>query len=86
VLVNITLGLPIAVYDQIAAGVTETLKASPGFRTHTAYPVESGFVVTEIWDSAEDHKAFFDSAVKPNLPDGVPFELQVIELHNLIGL
>jgi hypothetical protein len=86
VLVNTTLGLDISVYDQISAGVTDTLKASPGFRTHAAYPVEGGFVVTEIWDSAEDHLAFFDSAVRPNIPDGVPVELQVIELRNTIGV
>jgi hypothetical protein len=49
------------------------------------YPVDGGFVVTEIWDDAKDHQAFFESAVKPNLPDGVPFEIQVMELHNTIG-
>jgi hypothetical protein len=67
-------------------GTTETLEASPGFRTHAAYPVEGGLVVTEIWDSAEDHRAFFESAVKPNIPDGVPLELQVRELRNTVGL
>jgi hypothetical protein len=86
VLVNTNLGLDISVYDQLAAGLTEPLKAAPGFRTHAAYPVEGGFAVTEIWDSAEDHRAFFDSAVKPNIPDGVPLSLQVTELRNTIGL
>jgi quinol monooxygenase YgiN len=86
VLVNTNLGLDISVYDQLAAGLTETLKAAPGFRTHAAYPVEGGFIVTEIWDDAEAHRAFFDSAVKPNIPDGVPLSLQVIELRNTVGL
>jgi len=86
VLVNTTLGLDISVYDQLAAGLTDTLKASPGFRTHAAYPVDGGFAVTEIWDSAEDHTAFFDHSVRPNLPDGVPLELAVIELRNAIIL
>jgi hypothetical protein len=86
VLVNTTLGLDISVYDQLAAQLADTVKASPGFRTHAAYPVEGGFVVTEIWDSAEDHRAFFDSAVRPNVPDGVPLEIQVIELRNTVGV
>jgi hypothetical protein len=86
VLVNTTLGLDISVYDQLAAELTDTVKAAPGFHTHAAYPVEGGFIVTEIWDSAEDHRAFFDSAVRPNIPDGVPLELQVIELRNTVGV
>jgi hypothetical protein len=86
VLVNITFGLDISVYDQLAAGLAEPVKAAPGFRTHAAYPVEGGFVVTEIWDDAQDYRAFFESAVKPNIPEGVRFEIEVIELHNTIGV
>jgi hypothetical protein len=83
-LVTSTYGLDIAVYDQIAAGLAGPLQAAPGFRSHAAYPVPSGFAVSEIWDDARDHKAFFESMVRPNIPDGVPFEVNVIELHNTI--
>jgi hypothetical protein len=83
-LVTSTFGLDIAVYDQIAAGVTGSLRAAPGFRAHAAYPVDGGFAVTEIWDSAQDHTAFFESLVRPNIPDGVPFDVKVTELHNTI--
>ena len=83
-LVTSTYGLDIAVYDQIAAGITDHLRAAPGFRSHAAYPVAGGFAVTEIWDDAADHKAFFDSAVRPNIPDGVPFDITVTELRNTI--
>ena len=86
VLVNTTIGLDISVYDQLAAGVGETLRVSPGFRAHVAYPVENGFTAAEIWDSAQDHQAFFEAAVKPNLPPGVRLEVQVIVLRNTIGL
>ena len=85
-LVTSTIGLPIGVYDQIAAGLTEPLKAAPGFRSHAVYPVDDGFVVTEIWDDAQDHRAFFESAVKPNMPDGVPVKVEVTELHNAFGV
>lgn len=84
-LVTSTYGLDISVYDQLAAGLAGPLKAAPGFRTHAAYPVDGGFAVTEIWDDAQDHKAFFESAVRPNIPDGVPFQVTVTELHNTIG-
>lgn len=86
VLVTSTYGLDISVYDQLAAGLAGPLQAAPGFRVHTAYPVGGGFAVTEIWDDAQDHKAFFESAVRPNIPDGVPFEVTVTELRNTIGL
>jgi hypothetical protein len=33
-----------------------------------------------------DQRAFFESAEKPNIPDGVPLELQVMELRNTVGL
>lgn len=81
-LITSTIGLDISVYDQIAAGLTGPLKAATGFRSHAAYPAGGGFVVTEVWDSAEDHRAFFDSAVKPNMPDGVPVTIEVTELRN----
>jgi len=80
VLVNTTIPLDISVYDQMSAGLAEPCKAAPGFRSHAAYPVTGGFVVSEIWDRAEDHRAFFESAVKPNVPDGVTVD--VIELRN----
>jgi hypothetical protein len=85
-LVTSTYGLDISVYDQLEAGLAGPLKAAPGFRVHTAYPVDGGFAVTEIWDDAQDHKSFFESAVRPNIPDGVPFEVTVTELRNTIGL
>jgi heme-degrading monooxygenase HmoA len=54
----------------------------PGFRAHGAYLVEGGFVVTEIWDSAADHEAFFNAALKPHLAEGAI--VKVIELRNAI--
>jgi hypothetical protein len=74
-----TIGLHISVYDQVAAGLTGPLKAARGFaRMPPIRP--GGFVVSEVWGSAEDHRALFDSAVKPNMPDGVPVTIEVTEL------
>lgn len=81
-LVNTTIPLDISVYDQIIGGLAGPLKAAPGFRSHACYPTGSGFIVSEIWDSSQDHRAFFDANVGPRLPDGVLVE--VTELHNLL--
>jgi hypothetical protein len=48
--------------------------------------VEGGSVVADIWDDAQDYRAFFESAVKPNISAGARFEVRVIGLHNTIGL
>jgi heme-degrading monooxygenase HmoA len=79
-LVTTTVPLDITVYEQMSAGLAPHLAAAPGFRAHGAYPVEGGFVVTEIWDSAADHEAFFNSAIKPYLADGA--RVKVIDLRN----
>jgi heme-degrading monooxygenase HmoA len=81
-LVTITVPLDITVYEQMSAGLAPHLATAPGFRAHGAYPVEGGFVVTEIWDSAAEHEAFFDAAIKPHLADGA--SVKVIELRNAI--
>ena len=41
----------------------------------------SGFTVSEIWDSQEQHDRWFDENVKPNLSGDVKQE--VIELHSV---
>ena len=44
------------------------VKAAPGFRSHAAHASDDGFVVTEIWENAADHKVSFATSVRPNLP------------------
>ena len=62
---------------------TPALLAAPGFRSHAAHADHEGtFTVTEIWDTREDHRAFFDANVAPNLPPGVTST--VIDLRNAI--
>ncbi len=39
-------------------------------------------MVTEVWGSAEDHRAFVNSAVKPSMPDRMPVTIEVTELRN----
>lgn len=84
VLVITEIPLDISVYDQIAPGIEPHLRAAKGFTHHTAHAIGNGFVVTEIWDSSEDHKAFFETAIKPNLPVE-PTRLEVHDLRNTIS-
>ena len=67
---NSIYGLGISFYDQIAAGLTGSREAAPGFLTDAAEVVDGGVVVTEIWDNGQDHRAFFEFAVMPNIPEG----------------
>jgi hypothetical protein len=48
---------------------------------HVSYEDASGFVVAEVWATQEQHDAWFNENVKPN----VPFEIsqEVINLHSV---
>jgi hypothetical protein len=63
------------------AGVLDALQAARGFRGHWSGATNSGYRVTEQWDSREDCQAFFDRSIVPNLPPGIePPHLEFFEL------
>lgn len=64
-------GLTREQYEEIAAVLTDKLKAAPGFIAHYAWESENGMDVVEIWESAEQHDVWFDNNVRPNLPTEV---------------
>ncbi len=70
-----------AQYDESAPPLVELIKKQPGFLLHVSYEDASGFVVAEVWETQEQHDAWFDANVKPN----VPFEIsqEVIDLHSV---
>ena len=53
------------------AGVVDKLKAAPGFKGHWSGPTGSGYRVIELWESPGDWRAWYNGAVKPNMPPGV---------------
>jgi heme-degrading monooxygenase HmoA len=61
-------GLTREQYEAIAANLIDRLKAAPGFIAHYACERQDGVNVVEIWESAEQHDAWFNESVKPNLP------------------
>lgn len=84
VLATTVVPLDLAVYDQISPHLGPQVKAAQGFVSHSVHSDAPGsFTVTEVWNSAADFRAFFESAVKPNLPEGVT--PSVTELHAQFG-
>jgi heme-degrading monooxygenase HmoA len=53
-------GMTTEVYDDIARGVSDSLKAAAGFQFHVSYPSPEGVVVMEVWDSADQHMQWFE--------------------------
>lgn len=54
-----------------AAGIPAAMATFPGFVSHVSGATGSGYRVIEVWDSPEDHQAWYAQHVAPNLPPGV---------------
>ena len=70
-----------AQYDESAPRLVAMLKKQPGFLLHVSYEDADGFVVAEVWETREQHDAWFDTNVKPNIPMEITQE--VIDLHSV---
>lgn len=70
-----------AQYDEMAPPLVAQLKQAPGFVFHVSYEDAGGFVVAEVWETQEQHDAWFDANVTPN----IPFEIsqEVVDLHSV---
>ena len=74
-------GMTPEMYDQTAPPLVENLKKQPGFILHTSFVDANGFCVAEIWETQEQHDAWFNANVVPNVP--VEIAQEVVELHSL---
>ena len=74
-------GMPVEVYDQVAAGAMPSQRKADGFVAHYAIVEDGGITVIEIWDSIDQHDAWFNEVVKPHLPPDTPAP-KFAELHN----
>ena len=74
-------GMPAEVYDQVAAGAMPSQSKADGFVAHYAIVEDGGITVIEIWDSIDQHDAWFNEVVKPHLPPDTP-EPKFAALHN----
>ena len=70
-----------AQYDELAPSLVEQVKKQPGFLFHVSYEDADGLVVAEVWETQEQHDAWFDANVKPNVP--VEIAQEVVSLHSV---
>ena len=74
-------GMTPSQYDEISPPLVEKVKTQPGFVIHVSYQADSGeFVVSEVWESQEQHDQWFDQNVKPNVPNVAQ---EIIQLHTV---
>lgn len=71
-------------YEETIRVLGDLLKGAPGFIMHYGHPIEGGWRVVEVWESAEDAAAWFAKYVRPNLPADIKPKRHVQELHTLI--
>jgi heme-degrading monooxygenase HmoA len=71
-------------YDHVMADLTEPLRRSAGFISHSAVVSSDGTIVTEVWETREQWQRWFDTSVRPHLPPNAP-EPTVTDLHNALG-
>ena len=81
VLIRHRAGLGAADYDRLSPPLVEGVKKAPGFVFHVSYEDAKGFCVAEVWESKEQHDAWFNENVVPNVPAEITQE--VIELHSV---
>src|SRR5436305_14436439 len=67
-------------YDESAPPLVEQLKKQQGFLVDVTYEDAEGFVVAEVWETQEQHDAWFAANVKPNIP--VEITQDVVDLHS----
>jgi hypothetical protein len=71
-------------YEGMLQGLSPSLKSTPGFIMHTAYPIEGGWHVIEVWESSEAAAQYFAKYIAPNLPPGIKPKRTVHELHSIV--
>jgi quinol monooxygenase YgiN len=75
-------GLGSADYDRLSPPLVEKVKQAPGFVLHVAFEDSQGFCVAEIWESQEQHDAWFNENVVPAVPAEIKQE--VVQIHAIV--
>jgi heme-degrading monooxygenase HmoA len=65
-------GMSPEMYYQILNAARTSQTAAAGFVSHYGVADGDGITVIEVWDSRAQHDAWFNVAVKPQLPAGMP--------------
>jgi heme-degrading monooxygenase HmoA len=76
-------GLPAEAYDETAAQLAGALRSTEGFIAHAGSADVDGVTVTELWEKEADWAGFFETHVRPNLPESLPAPT-VVEIRQTI--
>jgi len=74
--------MTLANYDELSPPLVEVIKSAPGFVLHVAFEDSQGVGGAEIWESQEQHDAYFSANVEPAVPAEI--QQEVINLHNIV--
>ena len=77
-------GMTQEMVDGMTAQIEEQQKAQPGFVLHANGQIDGGWGVTEIWETQENFDSFYESLVKPNLPEGIEPQITTRELYRVV--
>lgn len=59
-------------YQHLVALLADALRSSDGFIAHAAGPTDTGYTVTELWESEAAHEAWYSTHVAPAMPPSAP--------------
>ena len=77
-------GFTQAMADAMNAKIGERMKTAQGFVIHANGPIENGWRVTEIWESADHFNRWYEATIRPNLPPGVQPQITTQDLYDVI--
>ncbi len=77
-------GMTQEMVDGMTQALNEQMKTQPGFVIHTNGPVDGGWRVTEVWESQDNFNSWYESLVKPNLPEGIEPQISSRELNDVV--
>ena len=76
-------GLTEEMYAGMLEGLKPSLQSAKGFISHCGGPSPNGgWRVVELWDTEEDGATWFESTVKPQLPEGIVPDRQYFPVHS----
>ncbi len=75
-------GMTQEAYDQASGHVQQSQKEADGFVAHYAVFENGGLTVTEVWDSVEQHDAWWDAHMRGVVPADLP-RPEFAEIHRI---
>ena len=79
-------GMTAEQYNQLAPQLNAMVKGQPGFILHISGPAETGYRITEVWESQEVQQRFSAEHVAPIFQEqGIPpATIQTFAVENIV--